>query len=127
MKLFKDCWVALLQLLDTLTLSPTHGSALQEPLGPPSHGPVSPSKGPKFEPPGLGEERGNAIACDYEHLGPTWKSCSTPDDRSCWLKGPKGETYDLHTDYEKHYPQGILRKVSRIFPSTAKCANENAD
>ncbi|TAQ91365.1 hypothetical protein B7494_g287 [Chlorociboria aeruginascens] len=39
-----------------------------------------------------------------------WKACSTPEDRSCWLKGPKGEEFNINTDYEDLAPAGILRK-----------------
>ena len=49
--------------------------------------------------------------CNYTAMGSGWLNCSKPDDRTCWLNGPDGATYDINTDYEKDYPTGILRQV----------------
>ena len=40
-----------------------------------------------------------------------WEKCSTPEDRSCWLRNPKtGQRYDINTDYENEFPQGVTRE-----------------
>lgn len=133
MKLLKDCWVALLEAFNALTGTPTDGS--QQSLGfghfpghrpghPPGHAPhypfppkkplnPVPSKVPVpiFAPPSHGESPDSDIFCDYTAMGPGWGSCSTADDRGCWLKGPNGQTYNIDTDYETKYPKGVTRKV----------------
>ena len=41
-----------------------------------------------------------------------WESCSTPEDRSCWLRNPKtGQVLNISTDYEDpvNLPVGINR------------------
>lgn len=129
MKLFTDCWVALLDLFNALTGTPTDGT--QQSLGvghwPPGHGhvpkypfppkkpsPPTPSRIPLpiFAPPSGGESPDSSILCDYTAMGPGWGNCSQPDDRGCWLKGPAGQKYSIDTDYETHYPKGVTRKVS---------------
>lgn len=131
MKLLKDCWVALLEAFNALTGTSTDG--LQQSLGfghfpghRPGHGHVPhypfppkkplnpvPSKVPVpiFAPPSHGESPDSDILCDYTAMGPGWGSCSTADDRGCWLKGPNGQTYNIDTDYETQYPKGVTRKV----------------
>lgn len=51
--------------------------------------------------------------CEYPSLGKGWSGCSTKDDRSCWLRGPNGQGFNLSTDYEKNWPEGITREVHR--------------
>ncbi|KAK1573184.1 multicopper oxidase-domain-containing protein [Colletotrichum navitas] len=49
------------------------------------------------------------FVCNYT-LTTGFKSCSTPDNRSCWLRDPDtGEEYNINTDYETNIPQGITR------------------
>ncbi len=127
MKLFKDCWVALLDLFNAVTLTSTDGSA-QHSLGfgdwpgfrpgkpqfpfPSKPKPtLTPIRKPVFTPPSRGEDSDNGILCDYTAMGAGWGSCSTADDRGCWLKGPNGQRYDINTDYENKYPKGVTRKV----------------
>ncbi|KXJ90396.1 multicopper oxidase-domain-containing protein [Microdochium bolleyi] len=55
------------------------------------------------------DDHGDGFVCEYPKLK-GWKSCSTKNDRSCWLKGPKGERYDINTDYETKFPEGKTRK-----------------
>jgi hypothetical protein len=44
--------------------------------------------------------------CEY----PTgWTSCNTPENRSCWVKDPSGNIFDINTDYETQIPQGKER------------------
>ena len=127
MKLFKDCWVALLDVFNALTGTPTDGT--QQSLGfghSPGHGhvphypfppkipsPPTPSRIPLpiFAPPSHGESPDSSILCDYTAMGPGWGSCSNAEDRGCWLTGPNGQKFDIHTDYETKYPRGVTRKV----------------
>ncbi|CVL05784.1 uncharacterized protein FMAN_10540 [Fusarium mangiferae] len=48
--------------------------------------------------------------CKYPELGNDWKSCSTPENRHCWLKSSDGHNFSIHTDYETMYPPGVLRE-----------------
>ncbi|KAF5713135.1 laccase 2 [Fusarium mundagurra] len=48
--------------------------------------------------------------CKYPELGNEWKSCSTPENRHCWLKSFDGHNFSIHTDYETMYPPGVLRE-----------------
>lgn len=44
--------------------------------------------------------------CEY----PTgWVSCNTAENRSCWVKDPSGNIFDINTDYETQIPQGKER------------------
>jgi hypothetical protein len=64
---------------------------------------------PKFRAP-AGPEKGKFV-CTYPKLGKQWTSCSTPNNRGCWLKGPNGDGFNITTDYENRYPEGIVREV----------------
>ncbi|KAJ9131774.1 Laccase 2 [Pleurostoma richardsiae] len=64
---------------------------------------------PKFPAPS-GPDSDADFVCKYPALGEAWKSCSTSANRQCWLKGPNGRTYDINTDYEKFWPEGITRE-----------------
>lgn len=114
MKLLQDCWIALLELFNVLTLSsPSGRSALQQPLEKSRfHLFNNEEHRPIFSPPSHPENPDSTIKCDYTALGNEWEPCSTPTNRSCWLKGPKGEVFDIHTNYEIKYPKGIKRKAS---------------
>lgn len=100
-------WTRIICVFDFLTNSPWHphvfghDPALQIPVQDYSkHYPI-------FEPPNVPES--DTFVCEYPSLR-GWKSCSTHNDRGCWLKGPDGQNFTIHTDYEKHHPEGILRK-----------------
>jgi hypothetical protein len=70
----------------------------------------------KFKPPG-GRLRGpgSEFICDYSNMGTDWSSCSTPNDRGCWLENRKsGERFDIHTDYENLSPNGTLRQYTLV-------------
>ena len=44
--------------------------------------------------------------CEY----PTgWTSCNTAENRSCWVKDPSGNIFDINTNYETQIPQGKER------------------
>lgn len=69
--------------------------------------------GPKFPAPNGPDTPGINFICKYPDLGDDWKSCSTPENRQCWLKSSTGGIFDIETDYENYYPQGVLREASR--------------
>ncbi|KAK0732030.1 multicopper oxidase-domain-containing protein [Lasiosphaeris hirsuta] len=74
--------------------------------------PVATDPGPVFRPPGRRHDKGDGsdFRCDYSAMT-GWESCSTPQDRSCWLiNKATGERYDINTDYETKYPTGITRE-----------------
>ncbi|KAH7150181.1 multicopper oxidase-domain-containing protein [Dactylonectria estremocensis] len=66
--------------------------------------------GPKFPAPNGPDTPGINFICKYPDLGDDWKSCSTPENRQCWLKSSTGGIFDIETDYENYYPQGVLRE-----------------
>ena len=127
MKLFKDCWVALLELFNAITILPTDGT--QQSLGfgrRPGHEKIPhypfPPENPAlpqqidtppsvFQPPSHGQEPKSSIVCNYSAMGSGWSGCSTPSDRGCWLTGPGGKRFDINTDYELEAPRGVTRKV----------------
>ena len=132
MKLFTDCWVALLDVFNALTGTPTdgtqqslgfghlpgHGHVPKYPFPPKKPSPPTPTKLPVpinplpiFAPPSVGESPDSSILCDYTAMGPGWGACSDANDRGCWLKGPNGQKFSIDTDYETKYPRGVTRKV----------------
>lgn len=123
MKLFKDCWIAILQLLDAFTLSPTGRSALQNsPAGlkinPPRISSADNQNGgfEPFNPPSRAEDRDDSIRCNYPEMGDQWEFCGT-ENRSCWLQNKKNSSlkYSIDTDYEFDYPLGVVRHVCHPF------------
>lgn len=128
MKLFNDCWIAILQLLDTLTLSTTGRSALQNsPAGleiNPSSTPNYPLPGTgrpnegfiPFTPPSSAEDQDKSIACKYPSLGDEWEFCGE-ENRGCWIRNRKNssELFDISTNYEEKFRPGVLRKVCQLF------------
>lgn len=117
MKLLQDCWVALVELLNVFTLSPSAGQphsqhVLNTDLGVAS--PQTGNDGPIFVPPSRPQHPGEVLKCDYSTMGREWQSCSTPHSRACWLAGPGGKEFNIQTDYESDVPTGTLRKV-RMF------------
>jgi hypothetical protein len=109
--MFERVWKVVTYVVSALTLSPTtYDGVQQQPLFgqlPPSG---DPGRGPIFKPPGrhlVGE--GHKFECNYTNM-PGWRSCSTPEDRSCWLTDDKGGRFDIYTDYENLAPKGVLRK-----------------
>jgi hypothetical protein len=105
-------WACVNYVLSFLTFSPfgDPGRALQSPLLNPSdvlhHD--RPLRGPKFKPPG--GEVDDSFVCSYPTMT-DYESCSTPEDRSCWLINPKTrDRFDIKTDYETRAPVGVLRE-----------------
>jgi hypothetical protein len=116
MHLVERFWTSLTYVASLLTLSPVTGpgNELQAPLLSPSdpfrHGRHG---GPIFKPPG-GRPRGpgSEFLCDYSNM-PGFVSCSTPGNRSCWLRNSQtGFEYNINTNYEDNNltPVGITRK-----------------
>lgn len=66
---------------------------------------------PKFPAPNGPDSPDEDFICKYPELGNDWKSCSTPENRHCWLKSSDGHNFSIHTDYETMYPPGVLREV----------------
>jgi hypothetical protein len=108
---FGGLWACLLQFFNFVTFSTfdTHGTG-QAPLLPDL--PQSKHHNhPIFEPPNAPEHR--RFICRYPELT-EYEFCSEHDDRGCWLRPKKKRSglmeYNIHTDYEKHYPKGITRR-----------------
>jgi hypothetical protein len=67
---------------------------------------------PKFPAP-HGPDSESPFICKYPVLK-DWTNCSTPENRGCWLKGPSGKEFNINTDYENEYPEGITREVGTL-------------
>ena len=111
MKFTEKCWTLLISLLDAVTHSSVELDRNQQPIGiivGLGHHPHGEAKGPVFSPPNGPDE----FVCDYSPMtGAGWRSCSTPNDRECWLTdGTK--RYDINTDYEAEWPTGVTRKYT---------------
>ncbi|KAF5979798.1 laccase [Fusarium bulbicola] len=65
---------------------------------------------PKFPAPNGPDSPDEDFVCKYPELGNDWKSCSTRENRHCWLKSSDGHNFSIHTDYETMYPPGVLRE-----------------
>ncbi|RBR15613.1 uncharacterized protein FIESC28_07254 [Fusarium coffeatum] len=66
-------------------------------------------KYPHFPAPNGPDQKGVEFHCKYPGLK-GWENCTSKDDRSCWLKGPYGQVFNIDTDYENFYPEGIVRE-----------------
>ncbi|KAF2201219.1 hypothetical protein GQ43DRAFT_471972 [Delitschia confertaspora ATCC 74209] len=68
---------------------------------------------PIFDPPNAPEDQ--SFTCEYPEL-PEYEPCFGNDDQGCWLR-PKDKNsdlrvYNISTDYENFYPQGITRRYN---------------
>lgn len=80
---------------------------------------VQPTGGPTFTPPSgtRGDNPGVGFECKYPALV-DYEPCSSSEDRGCWLRKKQGasqddgrpQQYNIKTDYENIWPEGILRK-----------------
>ncbi|KAK0723520.1 multicopper oxidase-domain-containing protein [Lasiosphaeria miniovina] len=90
-----------------------YGSSLhQVTFGSPFTGDVHRPGGhfPQFPAPNGPDDPSEEFVCKYPSLGKQWSSCSTADDRTCWLKNSDGsKQFDINTDYENQWPEGIPR------------------
>ena len=125
MLLPRSLWAGLVYVFDIVTFN-SQDRSFQQPLfeGPKTDGlqplPSSngnliassdglPDNGRLFTPPSGSEYE--QIQCNYIAME-NYTFCSTPGDRSCWLKGKNGYlNYTIETDYEKYYPpSGFTRR-----------------
>ncbi|CAF9923127.1 MAG: hypothetical protein ALECFALPRED_002306 [Alectoria fallacina] len=101
MGFFRSCSEALMRLL---SFSPSwEGYSLQKPL---HLSDIEVHVRPETSTPGF--------RCEYPTLA-GWTNCNTPNSRDCWLRDAASEQplfsqYDINTDYEKWWPQGIKRE-----------------
>ena len=112
MHLMDRVWTSITYVVSFLTLSSVKwpGSEEQAPVLTSSNALNQPNlRGPVFMPPGGNPD--SKFTCDYSSmLG--WSSCSTYDNRGCWLKNDKtGLEYNISTNYEDtdQTPIGIHR------------------
>ena len=107
-------WTYLFYAFDTATFTSWGNRRLTQQ---PSNGPseiASFSEGPVFAPPYPDHDRpasGHEIECDYSAMK-DWEECSSSTDRSCWLRGPAGEEFNITTNYETKRPKGITRNYT---------------
>jgi hypothetical protein len=107
-------WSCITYVLQLITFSPfDHDSADQVAILPSP--PSSSLKGPNypiFKPPGGRiSGPGSDFECTYPDMK-GWSSCSTPENRACWLKNDKtGKEIGIRTNYEDtdSIPFGIHR------------------
>ena len=115
MHLFDGLWTSITYVTSFLSLSPFEGPSGKEqaPLLTTSdvfH--FGSHRGPIFKPPGgrlIGP--GSEFTCDYSQMV-GWSNCSTPENRTCWLRNDKtGLEYNISTNYEdiNQTPIGIHR------------------
>ena len=67
------------------------------------------AKWPIFPPPG--GAKNDPFACSYPTLK-DWKYCATPQNQGCWLRHQNGSEYNITTNFEDFFPEGVVRKVS---------------
>ncbi|KAI4183414.1 MAG: hypothetical protein LQ348_004687 [Seirophora lacunosa] len=117
MKFFLDCWIAILELFNAITLSPSLDLLHKQQASVADLHTATPQTGhdgPVFAPPAQPQDPGEVLTCDYSPMGKEWQPCSTPHSRSCWLAGPGGQQFDISTDYETKVPTGITRKYTLV-------------
>jgi hypothetical protein len=66
---------------------------------------------PIFKPPG--GRPSSDFKCNYKNM-PGWKECSTPENRSCWLRHEDGREFNINTNYEDYAPIGIDRNYTLV-------------
>ncbi|KAJ9613018.1 hypothetical protein H2200_002959 [Cladophialophora chaetospira] len=117
MVLLARLWTTLVYVASLGFLSPSDvegpSSELQAPLiGDIIKPPPNIPHGPIFKPPGGRlDGPGSDFQCDYSAMV-GWSSCSTPENRGCWLRNDvTGKEYNISTNYEdtNQTPIGIHR------------------
>lgn len=109
-------WASVTYVVSFFTLSPLDGHVgdLQAPILDIPDVPTMLAGGPRFKPPsGRLTGPGSEFVCEYPRMT-GFQNCSTPEDRSCWLKNEQtGQRFDINTNYEladdDHTPIGIHR------------------
>jgi FtsP/CotA-like multicopper oxidase with cupredoxin domain len=118
------CLTAALNILSFSSFNIKSDFGIQQP--PFSNQQLLAADGPVFKAPGrlrTGEDA--PFTCDYKAMK-GFEYCSTPQDRTCWLKNPtSGARYDTTTDYEllSETPQGITRKYTLTVGNATKSLN----
>ncbi|RGP71961.1 hypothetical protein FSPOR_3076 [Fusarium sporotrichioides] len=65
---------------------------------------------PVFNPPPV--DPGDAkFVCEYPEME-GFVDCSIAENRECWLRHPDGREFNIHTNYEKFAPIGIMRNYT---------------
>ncbi|KAM0554812.1 hypothetical protein ACHAPJ_006545 [Fusarium lateritium] len=64
---------------------------------------------PYFEAPSGPDQDGKSFTCEYPDLE-GWEPCTSATNRSCWLRGPHEQRFDIGTDYENFFPFGVTRE-----------------
>jgi hypothetical protein len=124
MKLFARFWDGIIYLLNLVTLStfsddgfgqrpllrnrPSATDGITVPVLENVPSTANDPPGPIFVPPGSGNDN---FTCDYSSMS-GFRACSTPEDRTCWLTNDAGTTFDINTDYESVWPQGVVRQYT---------------
>ncbi|ORY09854.1 multicopper oxidase-domain-containing protein [Clohesyomyces aquaticus] len=106
-------WSRIVTLFNCLTLSPNRADwANQLPLlSSPAAVTLKPlSETTQSSPPNpfIPPTAPDNFKCEYPKLN-DYTFCSTYGDRSCWLRSNTSQ-YDINTNYEKEFPEGIVRK-----------------
>lgn len=119
MHLVDSFWTSVTIVVGFFSLSPNDGIGddQQIPLLGPSNNNVeiqhhhTKYQEPIFKPPGGSlSGPGSDFKCDYNDTMPQWSPCSTPENRTCWLKNREtNDTFDIYTDYESKTPNGTYR------------------
>ena len=103
MHLINIFWTSITYATNILTLSPFEGPSgnQQAPLlGSLDTVPSGSLRGPIFKPPsGPLVDPGSEFTSDYSSMV-GFSSCSTAEDRGCWLKNETGFEYNINTNYE---------------------------
>ena len=102
MYLSGSVWSSITYVVNILTLSPApwgYDEQVPLPINKQLH--QDAATGPTFAPPGGSlTGSGSTFTCEYPSMV-GWESCSTADDRTCWLKNNEtGAVYDINTNYE---------------------------
>ena len=70
---------------------------------------ISGGKYPAFPAPN-GPDSDDDVTYEYPALGNKWNSCSAENDRQYWLRSIDGDEFNINTDYEQTWPEGVLRE-----------------
>lgn len=115
MRVTSTVWECITYLTHLLSFSGLHSPGDQQPLPAAIDRPqnvIHDDPGyPIFKPPGGRPNfRYSEFRCEYPDM-PDWEFCSSPTERSCWLRHRDGKKppYNIDTNYEVDAPKGIDR------------------
>lgn len=110
MGFINSCWEAFVQIATYAQSIGTNYDANQQPLHLPSHDHTSGIPGVDVSAGVSFPVVGANFTCQYPSMT-GYKPCNTANDRTCWLKGPKGKRdYTITSDYENFGPKGVVRE-----------------